>query len=83
MRPRQFIAFDVAGAGAWAIGCTILGFVLAESLDAALAALQHAKFGVAAVLLGVALFVAGRRGWRRRRDRSIGTVGGSSHSGGE
>ena len=67
MRPGQFVAADVVGAGLWAATFTLLGYVFAGSVGALVDALHRAQLAagvaVAAALVVVVLV-------RRRRLRT-------------
>lgn len=75
MRPARFLAFDVTGAALWAVGCTMLGWAAAESLDAALGAVKQGKLALGGVLVLAALVLAVRSALRERSRREGAGVG--------
>jgi membrane protein DedA with SNARE-associated domain/rhodanese-related sulfurtransferase len=64
---RRFLLYDTIGAALWAAGAIVIGVIFRGAIDAALAELADlGQYALTALLVVVALFVAGKW-WRRQR----------------
>jgi membrane protein DedA with SNARE-associated domain/rhodanese-related sulfurtransferase len=64
---RRFLLYDTIGAALWAAGAIAIGVIFRGAIDAALAELANlGQYALTALLVVVALFVAGKW-WRRHR----------------